>query len=248
MNQRSNPTRPTARAHWGSKVLFGCLGLVAIIVVLTVGTLLFGLHTGEEFAPDTFSRRTFYYYEIPLLGLQVSPIVRDSRTDSFARYLCNSGFITSAEPGSQRWDLVYAARSGRVSFRGDAEILCSYLDAVNEEDASYWKAWSEENPEAAKVLWPLVARLARRQLYILAPELIDLARSESKPKRLQRSLNDSLARQFLRLGRTEQDLGNHETAIDLLDEALVYAPDDPDITDCRDASRHGVRRGRQESD
>ncbi len=242
MNEGSRSTRPAVRRRWGSIFLFGCLGLFAFVVVLTIGTLLFGLHAGEEFAPDTFTRRTFYYYEIPLLGIQVTPIARKDRTNSFERYLRASGLVAPVKSGSLRWDLVRASRSGKVRFRGDAEILCSYLDAVNEDEVAYWKIWSEENTDAAKVLWPMVARVARRQLYILVPEMIDLARAESNPKRLRRSLDDSLAAQFLRLGRTEQALGNHERALELLDEALVYAPNDPDILRCRKVSQGAVGR------
>jgi hypothetical protein len=239
MNEVGNTARRRKRVGLGSKLLFGLLGLLGLAGVLTVGTLLFGLHSGEEFAPNNFARRSFYYFEIPLLGFQVSPIIRDDTTDSFARYLRNN-FLKSESAGVPRWDLVRAARSGKVYFRGDAEILCLYLDASDENEASYWKAWSENNKEAAKALWPLVARLAKRQLYILAPELIDRARSEVDPEQLQRELNEILARQFLRLGRTEQEVEHHETAIDLLDEALTYAPGDPEITRCRNVSRRAL--------
>jgi hypothetical protein len=236
MNEINSPL-PATRRHPGSIFLFGCLGLFGLVAVLTIATLLFGLHTGEEFAPDSFQRRTFYYYQIPLLGIQVTPIVREDQTSMFERYLRTNGFIAPGKPPTGRWDLVRATQGGKVRFRGDAEILCSYLDAVDPNDTPYWKAWSEKNADAAKVLWPLVARMARRQLYILVPEMIDLARGESNPARLRGRLEDSLAHQFLRLGQTEQALGNHEQAIELLDEALRYAPDDPEILTCRELSR-----------
>jgi len=45
--------------------------------MLAVSVALFGMVVGEEFSPDKFARRSFIYYEIPLLGIQVSPVYRD---------------------------------------------------------------------------------------------------------------------------------------------------------------------------
>jgi hypothetical protein len=236
MSEETSPTRPRTNRKWGTKVLFGFLAILGVAAVLLVATLLFGLHTGEEFSPDTFSRRAFYYYEIPLLGLQVTPIVRKIQTNSFERYLLQNGLVKSGSAGQTRWDLVHAARSGTTTFRGDADILCSYLDAVDSDGTSRWKTWSEKNPKLAAVLWPLVGRAAMEQLYIFIPDLIDLADSGSAPDELQQQLNESLARQYRRLAEIQQQQGDHETAIDLLTEALDYAPADPEILQSRETS------------
>jgi hypothetical protein len=210
--------------------------------VVLVATLLFGLNSGEEFSPGTFTRRSFYYYEIPLLGIQVTPIVREDETGSFERYLVRKGYVKSAAPGDPRWDLVRAARSGTTTFRGDADILCSYLDAVDSTGSRYWEAWSEEHPKLASVLWPLVAHAANQQLYIFVPELIDLASSASKPDELQRKLRQSLARQYCRLAEVQQNLGDHETAIELLTHALEYAPEDRETLQRREMSLRALGR------
>jgi hypothetical protein len=235
MSERATPAGGTAQSRRASTMLFGLLAFVAIVVVLVASTLLFGLHTGEEFAPATFSRRVFYYYQVPLIGIQVSPIVRDSTPSSFANYLRDKKLIPATSEDTPRWDLVYAGRGGKIYFRGDADILCSYLDAADEQGNSYWKAWSEDNLAAARLLWPLVARLARRQLYILIPELIEQAQAETDPQLLERSLNRSLAGQYARLAAAQRELGNQTLAAELFGEALKYAPDDPDIRRSHDA-------------
>jgi hypothetical protein len=222
--------------HWGTRILFGLLAVLGGAAVVLVATLLFGLNTGEEFSPNTFSRRTFYYYEIPLLGIQVTPIVRDDQTNRFERYLRQKGLVKAGNQGETRWDLVQAARSGKTTFHGDADILCSYLDAVDAEGDRYWQTWSEQNPKLAGILWPLVARMAERQLYIFVPELIDLASSVSQPDELQKKLNDSLAKQYWRLAKIQQEQGDHETAVELLTRSLDYVPGDRAVLECRKRS------------
>ena len=235
-NEETSQSRPRSKRQWGTKVLFGILTVLGVASVVLVATLLFGLHTGEEFSPDTFSRQTFYYYEIPLLGIQVSPIVRKSRTNTFERFLRQKGYVKSGNSSQPRWDLVKVARSGATTFRGDADILCSYLDAVDSGGIRHWQTWSEKNPKLAGVLWPLVARAADEQLYIFVPELIDLAGSASKPDELQKRLNESLAQQYRRLAEIQQQQGDHETALDLVMQSLEYAPEDPETLQCREIS------------
>jgi hypothetical protein len=234
VSETSSQTRSTPKSRWLGKTVFGILGLLGAVLVLFVATVMFGFHSGEEFAPDTFARRTFYFYEIPLLGIQVTPIVRDDTTNTLERDLRQ--YTSSPGPSDTRWDLVFANAPGAPAFRGDAAILCDYLDMADEKGALVWKKWSDQHPELAKVLWPLVVRVAGQQLYIFLPELLDLARSESDPKALSGELRAALARQYRQLAEIQQDLGEHDTALELLEEALTYAPNDSQVLRCRDRS------------
>ena len=54
-------------------------GLVVGAVVF-YGTFRFGVVTGQEFSPGSFTRRQFHYLEVPLLQILVTPISRDDCT------------------------------------------------------------------------------------------------------------------------------------------------------------------------
>jgi hypothetical protein len=207
----------------GAFWLFGLLAILSLSAVVLLATFLFGQHGGEEFCPDTFARRSFYYFQIPLLGFQVTPVLRDDTTNSLENYLLTHKFITPNPTGNPRWDLVTANSSSTGLVRGDAEILCSFLDTTNENESPYWQHWSDRYPEAARVFWPLVAQLARQQLYLFVPELFELAERESDPGQLAENLNRSLARQYLRLAEIQERLGHHDMTRELRQHARQHA-------------------------
>lgn len=215
MNENVNLAASGSRKRRGVYWLFGLLATLGLSLVVLLATFLFGQHGGEEFCPDTFTRRSFYYFQIPLLGFQVTPILRDDTTNSLENYLRAHKFITPTPPGNPRWDLVTARSASTGLVRGDAEILCSYLDTTNELDNLHWQRWTDLHPEAARILWPLVAQLARQQLYLFAPELFEWAERESDPKVLAQELQRSLARQYLRLAEIQEQLGHQDTALEL---------------------------------
>lgn len=206
------------KTYW----LFGTLAALGLAAVVLIATFLFGHHGGEEFSPDTFTRRLFYYFQIPLLGIQVTPILREDTTNALENYVLANRFVVPNSPDNPRWDLVRAFSAGSGIVRGDAEILCNYLDATDQNQRLYWQRWSDSRPEAARVLWPLVARLARQQLYLFVPELFELAAAESDPDVLAGKLKRSLAQQYHRLAKIHGALGNHDAALELRDQARMY--------------------------
>jgi tetratricopeptide (TPR) repeat protein len=195
-------------------------------------TFSFGRVEGEEFCPETFERRSFVYYEMPLLRLQVWPIDRRDVTGSLESFLTGEDFLVVEElsDDEKRWDLVQATRGwesqpGVNTTAGDAEILCRYLRSVNSEDDVVWLEWTKKNRPLAKVLWPPIAKLARDHLYLLAPELFQAARRARDADHLASRIQEILADRYLVLARAQQQLGRHQQAIDLFDEVLTYAPD-----------------------
>lgn len=56
------------------RFLFGLLIVGSLGLVVVIGIANFGLVNGEEFAPDTFERRSYWYFELPLVRLKVTPI------------------------------------------------------------------------------------------------------------------------------------------------------------------------------
>ena len=68
-----------------------------------------------------------------------------------------------------------------------------------------------------------------RQLYLLLPELFDLAEKASDPSTLERDLQAALSRSYARLAQIQQQLGRHERAVALLDQALEFTPEDAQL-------------------
>jgi hypothetical protein len=227
MNENVNLTASRPRNRRRSDWLFGVVATFGLILVVLIATFLFGQHGGEEFCPDKFTRRSFYYFQIPLLGVQVTPVLRDNTTNSLENYLITHKLVTPTSTDAPRWDLVTASSAGSKLVRGDAEILCSFLDTKDDKQKSYWHLWSNTHPEAAKVLWPAVAQLARQQLYLFVPELFELADAESDPQALSGELNRSLVRQYRRLATIQAQLGNHDATLELGNHARRHELNEP---------------------
>ena len=122
-NRGINNSKPSLRSRIGLALL--ALLLMAGVVILA--TVYFGKVSGEEFSPTKFQRRIFSYVEIPLLKIQVSPISRDDKTSDLEKYLVKNKLLGTPAKEA-RWDLVWA-NGGQ---HGEARILCTYLDSVND--------------------------------------------------------------------------------------------------------------------
>lgn len=222
--------RTTARGPW--LMWIGLVGFISF-AVLAYCTLMFGLVQGEEFSPNTFVRREFQYYQLPWLGWQISPISRQTKTNALETYVAAQSWVSPLPAGSsQRWDLVLATQgtvpgTQRILSQGGARILCAYLDAQRENQDLVWLEWSKKNPELAKVVWPLIVRLARDDLYVFVPDLLRVARGESDVEKLRSELQRRLAERYLEFAQVQQRIGRHEAAVELFSGAIDYAPESP---------------------
>lgn len=241
MSQGANNSGRSKRARWLYGILFGGLGTLGLAFVLFLATRLFGCISGEEFSPDTFSRRSFCYYQIPLVHIQVSPTDRKDQTSAFESYLRTKNYVPVRKKGEPRWDLVTAAQAFVVIDQGDAAILCSYLDTRNKDGDFCWQKWSDDHPKLARILWPVVARVASQRLYIFTPDMLELAKDAGDVAAFDRDLDQLLAQKYADLARVQQRLGLHEAAIELLDEAISYAPGDGDLIKRRTESQKAVQ-------
>ncbi|MDA1052659.1 MAG: hypothetical protein O3C40_19560 [Planctomycetota bacterium] len=219
-----------------SRIAFGFLGLLLIGIVLVYAVLYFGSVNGEDFSPDSFHRRRFAYLELPLIGVQITPIRHTDTTNDLERYLAAQKLLPKPAKPDDRWDLVVANQGVRGGIQGDARILSQYLDAMNEDRDSIWLKWSEAHVEMAKVLWPAVAEVARHELYSFVPELFVLARSASTPDQLQNSIDQALADKYLLTAETFEALEQNDFAAELFTEVLRHAPDRAETVRGRDES------------
>lgn len=222
------PARPRARRaftlpNWA----YGTLVTLLVLVFIGGMTLLFGRVSGEEFSPHDFKRRTFHFYEIPVLGLQVWPVKRFDATGDLETQLVSLKAITPTTPAEPRWDLVVGYRGSTQVAEGDANILCRYLDQSDGKGGRTWLTWTTDHPKLSAVLWPLIAKLAREELYLFMPDMFELAKRATDAKELQSALEKLLASKYHDFGLVQQELGHHQAAAELLTEALKLSPDQP---------------------
>ena len=199
---RSPPTRHSAGRRWLK------LAVTAVIVVgvLFLLVMTFGQVTGLEFSPDRFERRSFVYYQIPLLKLQISPVLRDNVSNDLERHIRRQKLI-SGPPRSRRWDVVSVSFGAEASPReGPAQVLCRYLDQSDERDL-WWLQWSRAHPELAGPFWSAIQQAAQLNAYFLIPEMFDLAVHAKDPTDFCEQLDELLTRRYTEVARDYQALG-----------------------------------------
>ena len=124
-------------------------GAATALAILLVAAGLFGVparERGGEFSPDTFRERSFEAYR---WGLLQFPKWTEERATPVSEYLAANGYLDP--PQQVRWRLI-GARGGSafVAFTGsgDCKLIAMRLEG---EQADLLLAWSEENPELAKI-------------------------------------------------------------------------------------------------
>jgi hypothetical protein len=151
-----------------------------LIVLFLAGIVYFlGRVQGREFAPSHFEIRRFSFTEIPLLRLQITPINRVSETSGLQSYLSTSSLISRPAGQPTDWHIVELNRLGGGSTPADAKLLTDFLDTATghypKHSQRHWHQWSLQNPKHAAVLWPVIQKLAQRELYVLIPGVFQIA-------------------------------------------------------------------------
>jgi hypothetical protein len=163
------------RKGWPGRV--GCVIALLVVITVPVGLLFlsgYSVVTGEEFSAQTFESRRFVYYRLPWFGVPLSKRTVFDSTSVTQQLLLSDGLVT--DPGGEpRWDLVSDNWQPEHSADFDAAILVNYLRMEGAPGDSFWPAWNDTNPGHAGVFWPLVAELARENLYLALPVLFRLA-------------------------------------------------------------------------
>ena len=134
---------------------------------------------GEEFSPDDFTRRKFSYNVMPFFGYVVSGIKYDDSTKPFESSLSLDGFIGGAGE-SKKWHLIWDSVSNQDSSDFNAKLLVDYLDLTDQNYRSIWFQWNTEHPKLAIEFWPVIAELAREDLYLDVADMMHKALSLQK--------------------------------------------------------------------
>lgn len=191
-----------------------------------------GFVSGEEFAPTHFQQRQFSFYEIPLIHLQITPIKRTGSTPATAMFLRQKTLVAPNTGPPQVWHLVWISRGLTGTVPIDANLLIDQLN-LTLAGKDYWRTWSVDHPQHAKVLWPVIQTLAQRELYIVMPRLFELAQMEQTPQQLKENIDDHLRKEYRRLIIDMDAADRTDLARQLLDEATRDFPEDDDLKNVR---------------
>ncbi len=208
-------------------MLFVSAGVAALLAILLFG---FGGVSGTEFSPTHFETRSFRFFEVPWLHIQISPIRRATSQSPTSRFLANKSMIHASRGTATTWHLVTLTRGPLGTTEADAKLLTDQLELyvhhkTNQSD-HHWVQWSKNESAKAKVLWPVVQKLAMRELYVLIPRLFTLALDSPDENALQISIDDYLQSNYREFISEMRDAGRPELAAELLREAIADYPND----------------------
>lgn len=230
---------PAVRRRWPKWVPiagWSVLGVLGAAFLAYLATVMFGAVHGIEFCPQTFERRSYSFYELPLIGKQVTATMHEDLTGITETTLKTDKHIAPLG-GQKDWHIIIGTRGYRVLRKGDASILVQYLDTKDHDEDLRWVKWSDEHPKLAAVFWPAVQTLARHELYIFMPDLFDVAQSHDDPAKLKQALDEFLADKLLFLARRLQEQEDHVAALTVLDEAAALDPANKEVTRARQTAK-----------
>jgi hypothetical protein len=172
----SNQSSRSASRRWFPIIGWTIVGLLGVTLLVFVATVLFGAVHGVEFCPQTFERRSYSYYELPIIRVQVTGERHEDLTGETEQFVTSEKYVTAGS-GKKEWHVLVGSQGTRLRRPGDAGILMKYLDAAESGDRRRWVHWSENHAEFAKILWPAVQQLALNEAYVFVPDLFDLTKT-----------------------------------------------------------------------
>src|SRR5262245_16681914 len=89
--------------RWAIISAWSLLGLAGGAGVAYTVTVTFGAVRGVEFCPQTFERRSYSFYEVPLLGIMVTAKVYEDLTTAAETELTTQKFLTPPVGGQPDW-------------------------------------------------------------------------------------------------------------------------------------------------
>ncbi|KAA5538766.1 hypothetical protein FYK55_26570 [Roseiconus nitratireducens] len=222
----STSVSTTGSSRGGRKSRRAVVIVCSILCTLLVAALVLikGNVSGTEFAPSHFQTREFSFYEIPFLHLQITPVRRKMVTDATSRQIRTSAWIQvpRGKP-PETWHLVSLSR-GPTTTPALGQLLTDEL-TVRDSSGPFWSSWNSDHPKRAAVLWPVVQRLAERELYLLIPELMQLGRTHADDATLPKAIDQWLIDQYVGLIRDMREADRTDLADALLREAVQDYPD-----------------------
>jgi hypothetical protein len=188
--------RRRRRYRGGTSGKIVAISAAILLGFLAISVLIFGYVEGREFAPTHFKTRKFWYLEIPILGVQVWPIVRTEANSSLQQYLVSNSLVANPPDDVDTWHLIEVRRWFLEEVEGDAKLLDRYLNyfSPDNEVEPFWKGWTTRESGLAKALWPRVQGAACGGRYSQIPTMFRIAASGRDVAQVERELDQYLAR------------------------------------------------------
>ena len=241
-----------AQKKQSNRRFYGILTLITLIIVLPLLYLLlaaFGERSGVEFSPDDFSFRSFKYNKLPLInytrrGIEYSPI--QSATSANADTLVKDDLIRATGRVPKRWHLT-SETGGKFWSDGiptacDARFLTDYFYLTNDDGKVSIMQWTDDNPKSAKIYWPLIAEMARHDLYLPIPGLMEFVLEYPEPDKpenfdgFEAALLKRVGEAWYEAGITDQLKNSHERAIERFEIALTSGDGHPEAQQAKETS------------
>jgi hypothetical protein len=221
-SDKSKKRFPLGRLLLVLGILLGAVVAGASLLGLTV--LVGGVVQGEEFCPDDFSKRTFFYFELPFFKKQLTAVQHEDSYAPVSADLIGGSYLRPA-PTPKTWHLIYDNRTPSISPECDARILDQYLEQMTDSYAFFWNEWTSDHPKHAVIFWPIVSSLAKDNLYVDIPPVMDAAANPGDVTRFQSEIEDLVAQIYMRRAADMQRLDEHQRAVDFIDRAISLGYD-----------------------
>lgn len=229
---QSSTTRPrSTRKRRFSKALYiglAILGLIFVTLVVVPVMMSSGQHYGQEFSPDDFSRRSYSYQVLPILNRTVTGIQYTSVQSDIGSELVLDGWIKPTGNQTKSWHLLWDGNTqygyGTKRARDcDAHLLTDFLDK-EDEDGNIWSTWNNNFAGNAKVFWPILARMARDEMYLKTPKVMYFALKYPKddPKAFEKELHQLVSDAYLELGQLDLEMGLSQRGKQRIETSLEF--------------------------
>src|SRR5262245_8877818 len=107
--------------RWIPITLWSVLGFLFAVLGVAMLTVTMGAVHGTEFCPQTFERRSYSCYELPLIGIQVTAMRREDLSTVTETFLTSNKYIPPLpKGGKQDWHIIVGSRGPKLHRRGDA--------------------------------------------------------------------------------------------------------------------------------
>src|SRR5437763_4737012 len=99
------PTSATRRwPRWLPIVVWSILGALGATLLVFLATVTFGAVHGTEFCPQTFERRSYSYYELPLRHIQTTGERHEDLTGATEEHVTSNKY-TAPGGGKNDWQV-----------------------------------------------------------------------------------------------------------------------------------------------
>lgn len=189
-----------------------------------------GHRHGTEFSPDDFTQRRFEYNKDPIFGLILMGRKYTPATQPLEKSLITDGFIKPVITKNKKWVLTsFNGRPpGRLASDCDARFLTAYLDKRDENYDNVWSLWNLDYPNTAKEFWPVIAQMARDEMYLKIPDVMEFALDWKKedPTAFKEQFDIVVADAYYELAVLDLQLNRLPVAKSRLKTSISFAPTD----------------------